>query len=145
MKSVRYDGAEITGVPTTFGGGAKPGSLEIVATNRVATPALRVTDERGDPVPSCFVVLFSVNPARWRAPHAQIPGPSIRDGVVTLGPTLPGTYLVAALTPADYLVLMNDGSRFEDLASVATRITFAEQDSRTQPLQVTRLPAAKGR
>ena len=71
VKSIRNDGEDITGVPTIFGGGAKPGSLEIVATNRVATPAVRVTDERGDPVSSCHVVLFSVNPSRWRTPLAQ--------------------------------------------------------------------------
>ena len=145
VKSIRNDGEDITGVPTIFEGGAKPGSLEIVATNRVATPAVRVTDERGDPVSSCHVVLFSVNPARWRTPVAQVPGPPTRDGVVTLGSTLPGTYLVAALTPADYFALMADGSRFEDLASVATRVSFDEKDARTHALQMTRLPAARGR
>ena len=145
IKSVRLDGLDVTGLPTNFGVSAKPGLLEILATSRVARPAVRVTDERGNPLSSYNVVLFSTDEARWKMPSAPIPGPPTADGVVKLGAILPGEYLVAALTLADYFALANDVTRFSDLASVAARATFVEGDTRTVGLHMTPLPAAKVR
>ena len=93
IKSIRYDGEDITSVPTTLGGGPGPGRLEIVATNRVAQPSVRVTDERGDPLSSFYVVLVSTDPLRRKGPPALIPGAKAQDGVLRLGALLPGEYL----------------------------------------------------
>jgi hypothetical protein len=130
-------------VPTNFADSTKTGLLEILATSRVASPSVRVTDARGDAPSSCQVALFSTNPSHWTVPPRWTPGPA-RDGVVKLGPILPGEYFVAALTPDDFSVLVNDVVRLADLASVAARVTFVEGDTRTLELQMTPLPA-KGR
>ena len=143
IKSIRHDGNDITNEPTTFGGGSRPGPIEIVATNRVAQPSVRVTDERGNPLSAFHVVLLSADRARRTGPPAWITGSKSQDGVVKLGALLPGDYYVAALGLDDFGILFNDVARIEDYISVAARVTFAERDERTLDLQLTRLPAAR--
>ncbi len=145
VKSVRLGGQDITGVPTDFGDSARPGLLEILATSRVARPAVRVVDERGELLSPHPIVIFSTDQARWKERPASIPGQPSADGLVKPGAILPGDYFVAALTPADYFAIIYDLTRLADLASVAARVTFAEGDARTIELRVTPLPAAKGR
>jgi hypothetical protein len=143
IKSIRHDGNDITNEPTTFGSGSKPGPIEIVATNRVAQPSVRVTDESGDPLSAFHVVFLSADRARRKGPPVWIPGSKAQNGVVKLGAMMPGDYYVAALGLEDFGLLANDPTRLEDYLSVAARITFAQRDDRTLDLQLTRLPAAR--
>jgi Carboxypeptidase regulatory-like domain len=142
-KSVRYDGADITNVPTDFGAAEGTGRLEIVLTDRVATPLVRVTDDKGNPLTSFTVVLFSPDPARWKGALPIPPDRPSREGVVKLPATLPGEYLIAALGAADSRVLFGDRERLADLASVATRIRLSEGDDRTIDLTPVTLPARR--
>jgi hypothetical protein len=143
VKSVRYDGRDITGAPTDFGVESTPRAIEIVVTNRVARPSVRVTDERGLPVTGYHVVLVPWDPTRWRDAILGSPPATSPDGVQQLGPRLPGEYLLAALSTADYLLLIRDPTRFDDLAPVASRVRLAEGDSRTYELRLTELPPAR--
>ncbi len=145
IKSVRFNGQDITGVPTNLGIEVRPGYLEIIATNHVATPAVRVTAEGGDRLSPYHVVLFSTNQEKWKVPPATIAAPESGADVVKLGSILPGEYFVAVVARSDYRLVTNDVSRLPDLASVAARVTFVEGDTRTLDLPITRLPAARAR
>ena len=143
VKSIRHDGNDITNEPVTLGGGSRPGPIEIVVTNRVAQPSVRVTDERGDALSAFHVVLLSADRARRKSPPAWATGAKSQDGVIKLNAMLPGDYYVAALGLEDFGLLMNDLTRLEDYMSIAARVTFAERDDRTLDLRLTRLPAAR--
>ena len=143
VKSVRYEGRDITGVPTDFGIASSPRRLEIVATNRVATPAVRVIDDQGQPVTSYQVMLIPADPARWKGAPWTIQRTPSRDGVLKLGARLPGDYLIAVLTWDDYRVLLREPARLESLAPVMSRATFTEGDDRTLELRLTKLPPAR--
>ena len=117
LKSIRHDGIDITNEPTTFGGGSKPGPIDIVATNRVAQPSVRVTDERGDALSAFHVVLLPTDRTRQKGPPPWITGSKAQDGVVKLGAILPGDYYVGALGLEDFGLLMNDLNRLEDYLS----------------------------
>lgn len=143
LKSVRYDGRDITNVATDFGAAARARRLDVLVTNRVAKPAIRVTDDAGHPVTAYQVVVLPADPARWNGVLAGLPDAPSRDGVSKLGPTLPGDYLVAAITPDDYRVLAHRPSRIDTLRSIARRVTFAEGDERILELHLTRLPSPR--
>ena len=142
VKSVRYDGRDIADVATDFGQ-ARERRLEILVTNRVAKPSVRVTDDQGRSVTSYQVLLIPANPARWRSAlwgASDVPSP---EGVLKLGVILPGDYLIAAVTWDDYRVLIRDPSRIDGLATIAQKVTLAEGDSRTVEVHMIRLPAAR--
>ena len=143
LKSVRYDGRDITDVATDFGMAPAERRIEILATRRVATPSVRVVDDLGHPATSYQVVLVPADPARWRGALLSVPRDPSGEGGQKFGPILPGDYLVAAVSWGDYLVLMRDRARLDGLASVARRVTLAEGDSRTLELHITRLPPAR--
>jgi len=142
---VRLDYWDINSVPTNLVDSTTPGFLEVIATSRVARPAVRVTDERGDLVSLYHAVIYPTNQSRWQMPPPHIQGQPSADGVVKLGPILPGDYLVAALVPADFLALVNDVARVRELAAVAARVTFSEGDDRTLEMKVIPLPGASRR
>jgi hypothetical protein len=142
VKSVRYDGRDVTDVATDFGH-ARERRLEVLVTNRVATPSVRITDDRGRSVTSYKVLLVPADPARWRGAlwgASDVPSP---EGVLKLGHIPPGDYLIAAVTWDDYRVLIRDPTRIDGLASIAQKVTLAEGDSRTMELHMTQLPAAR--
>ena len=143
LKSVRYDGRDITDVAADFGTAARERRLEILVTNRVATPSVRVTDDEGRSVTSSQVLLIPADPTRWQGALwgvSDVPSP---EGVLSLGHILPGDYLIAAVTSDDYRVLIRDSTRIDGLATIAQKVTLAEGDSRTVEVHMTRLPAAR--
>jgi protocatechuate 3,4-dioxygenase beta subunit len=140
LKSVRYDGKDITNLATDLGGAARERRLDILVTNRVARPSVRVTDDMGNPVADYQVVLLAADPARsngWLPEPSDAPS---RDGVSKLGTRLPGDYLIAAVTADDYRILVSHRERIELLRSVAQRVTLTEGDERVLQLHLTRLP-----
>jgi hypothetical protein len=143
VRSVRFDGHEVRGVPTNFAEVADRGRLEIVLTDRVAEATIRVADEQDNPVRSFTPVVFPVDRRQWTDPRVGASGVPLRDGTLTLGPLLPGEYYVAALEPADAFVVARDPARMADLAAVAQRVTLAEGDRRTVNVKITSLPARR--
>jgi hypothetical protein len=139
LKSVRYDGRDITYLPTDLAA-AQPGRLEVVVTSDVARPLARVTNDRGEERLDAMIVVLSADPARWPLQFMGMPSRQA-DGTVTLGTLLPGEYLVAALSVEDYQMVVRDRSRFAAVAPVATKVTFENGDRRTLALRVVPLPA----
>lgn len=138
-KFVRYGDIDITDRPIDLA--AEPRrELQIVLTDRVARPVVRVTSPDGTPAKRAAVVLLPADPARWKASrfgtHEQIE----RDGTAALGAVPPGEYLLAAVSGADRALLMHDPARIDGLASVARRVTIVEGDTRTFDVPLVSLP-----
>jgi hypothetical protein len=143
LRAVRFDGRDITGLPTDFTDGSGARRLELVLTNRVANPAVRVAVTAGGSPAIYRVALLPPDPARWRGGLTWVGKLPSKDGVVALGAIVPGEYLVAALPIEDSMAIMNDSNRIDDLASVATRVRFTERDTQTLDLVLVQLPAAR--
>ena len=140
VKAVRHGGREITDIPTDFGAAPPDRSLEIVATNRVAFASVRVTDEEGRPVTAYAVLLAPADRTRWKAGPVLLDGTPSRDGVLDLGPRLPGDYLIAAVPLEDYREVIRDSARFDSLERIARAVTFIEGNHPTVELRLTHLP-----
>ena len=145
VKSVRDGNRDVTHLPIDFGSRPAPGGLEIVLTNRVARPSVRVTDQQGAPVTAFQVVAVPVDPARRRVGTVIVPGipvPRIpsADGVLQVGAILPGEYFLAALSTEDAVMLMRDPERIDGIAGTGTRVTLEERDDRTFDVRLIGLP-----
>jgi len=143
LESVRYDGRDITHVATDFGSSPSPSRLEIVLTNRVAHPSVRVADDQGVPVISYQVVAVPADSSRWKLALGGVQKTVPADGVVKLDAMAPGDYLIAALPTYDFYTLMREPARIDDLARVATRVRLTEGDVRTFELRLINLPPAR--
>lgn len=142
-RGIRLDGRDITDLPTNLGGAPPRARLEIVVTNRVAVATVRVSDERGAPDRSYLTVVLPADPNRWKGTVWAVESVPSRDGVVALGPRLPGDYLVAAIPREDYSVLLRNPARIESLASVAQRVRLTEGNNPPLELRVVRLPEVR--
>jgi hypothetical protein len=140
VKAVRFDGRDILNLPTSLVGDTAA-RLEVVLTDRVASPSIRVTDDQGARVASCRAFLFSTDLRQLQTRAAGYEEASSAEGVVNLGHVVPGEYFFAALDEADARLVSIDRTRLAELASVATRVTLAIGDRRTFDLKVTPLPA----
>ncbi len=141
LKSVRYDGRDVTYVPTDFGARPDPARLEIILTKRVARALVRVLDEQGTPASSFDVVAVPTDPSRWALPFAFTAATRAEAALTKLGPMLPGEYFVVALSREDWLWLLSGRGRIDAIAAVGTRVTLAEGDTRTLELRIVSLPA----
>lgn len=141
LKSVLYDGRDITYVPTEFGSGTSPGPLELMLTNRVAQPTVRVLDGEDKPITSCHVIALPANPATWRLALGFVPSAPAPGDLIKLGPMLPGEYIVAAIPRDQVDLLFTDPTRVDALAALGTRVTLAEGDKRRFELRLVTLPA----
>lgn len=138
-KVVRYGDVDITDRP--FDLAAEPRrELQIVLTDRVARPVVRVTNADGTPAKRGGVVLLPADPARWNAPRFGPREHVERDGTATLDAVPPGEYLLAGITVADYALLMHDSARIESVASVARRVTIVDGDTRVFDVPLVGLP-----
>ena len=139
LKSVRSGGRDVSLVPTDFGA-ESDARLDLVVTDRVAQPSVRVADDRGTPLATFQVVAIPADPSRWRLGLQIAPGTPSPAGVVKLGTFVAGDYLVAAVPLEDFATLVRDSSRIGDLARIATPITLTQGDTRTIDLTLARLP-----
>jgi len=140
VRSVRYEGRDVNHVPTDFARGSSRSPVEIRLTNRVARPSVRVTDQQDAPLTSYELCVVPADPAAWQTGYIIVPGTPSADGVLKTGPLLPGEYLIAALSPADIVVLLGDPDRVNGLAAVGTRVTLSIDDNRTFDLRIATLP-----
>jgi Carboxypeptidase regulatory-like domain len=140
LKSVRYEGRDITYVPTDFASASSTSRLELVLTNRVARPSARVTDAQGAPVTAYHIVTIPADPARWKLWTAIVPDTPSADGALKLGAMLPGDYFIAAFSDEDFILLIRDRGRLDGMASIGTKVTLETGDTRTVELHLARLP-----
>jgi len=136
MKSIRYAGKEIIDTATEFKAGTDPSALEIVLSNRGATIAGRVVDERGDAVRGARIVVVPENPQRWGLFLDYVT--SSPSGAFRLGPQRPGDYLVVAVGPSGALPQPRDRARFAQLIAAGERVTLGENEERALDLTVVR-------
>jgi hypothetical protein len=134
IKAIRYKGADITDLPTTFTSSSDPGSLEITLTNHVANLSAHVLDADGRTVTDCSILLFPADPARWTTAASEPWTQKVQGDTIQIAPRRAGDYLVVAVSLEDYAWLPRDVSRLEKLATAARRITLAEGDKRTVDL-----------
>jgi hypothetical protein len=143
VKSIKYGDRDITDIPTDLASRSDDTRLEILVTNRVIMPTVRVLDARGAPAASYEVVALPAHAARWKQAglRGQVRGSVPKDGVIKIGPLVPGDYLVAAIARDDYLALLTEPTRVDQLAPLAIRVTFTERENRPLELHMTALPA----
>ena len=140
MKFVRHGDVDITDRPIDLATEPRR-ELQIVLTDRVARPVVRVTNADGTPAKRAGVVLLPADTARWNAPRFGAREHIGRDGTATLDAVPPGEYLLAAIAGADYALLMHDPARIESLASLARRVTILEGDTRVFDAPLVSLPS----
>jgi sarcosine oxidase gamma subunit len=141
LESVRYGARDILDVPVDFGADPAPARLDLVLTNKVAATRVRVTEADGSrPAISYHVILLPRDPARWQVGHFASPEEALSDGVLSLGPHLPGEYLIAAIPSGDYGILLMNSARIASLSSVAIPVTLVQGANPVIELRLTRLP-----
>lgn len=136
VKSVRYRGRDITGIPTEFRSG--PDEIEIVLTTRIARISGRVIDSAGNPAASARVVLFPADQARSGVRSLRSSATVRDDGSFTLPSRPAGDYLVIAMSGEDYDSL-GDEFPYSRIAPLAERVTLHEHERRVLDLRLTPL------
>jgi protocatechuate 3,4-dioxygenase beta subunit len=135
LKSVRYNGADITDVPVTFTTSGDPRALQIAVTNRGPVVSGRVFDANGQPFGDARIFLFPADGERRRRGGADAQAGD--DGSFSLGRQRAGEYLVVAVHDED--VRFDDRPDFDLLAKVAERVTLHEAEQRSLALRLIRL------
>jgi hypothetical protein len=138
VKTVRYRGQNVTGLPVDFTAGTDQKDLEVVLSTRAARVAARVVDDRGN-MAAARVYMFPVDVRQWSA-RSNFMTTGARDGVLTIGPVRAGEYFIIAVSPDtpgldDYGAGFNR-ERIEAFAKAAERITLAENEERPIELRL---------
>lgn len=139
-KSILYRGRDVSYIPVEFDGDPAH-SLQIILTNKTAELSGQVLDETGSPV-RATVVHFPADPARWRA----FQGPQVTtaaSGRYRIGGLVAGEYFVAALPQRESFDSRLSLQDYEQLATVAQRVTVLENERRTADLQLSTVPPRK--
>jgi len=139
LKSVRFGDRDITygGMDLTAAPGAR---LLLVVTNRVASPLVKVVNDRGEDIPASHAVAIPADPERWTREFLRYPMQPATGAVSKLGSLLPGDYYFTALSIEDFVVLMRDPSRIVSIAAIATKVTLEPGDTRLFTLRLVPLP-----
>jgi Carboxypeptidase regulatory-like domain len=136
FKSATLGGRDISDTPLDLGG-EDVGNVVVTFTDRPTELSGTVRDSKG-PDSTATVIVFPAQSALWEE-H----GPSPRrfrsaragtDGIYRLGSLPPGEYLVVGLRtgiPPDWM----DGGFLKNVAALATRVTIADGDKKTQDLE----------
>ena len=139
LKSVRFGDRDITYSATDLSGG--PGMrLQIVVTDRIASPLVKVVNDRGEDTPASQVIAFPADQARWAARFMRYPMTPASAAGSKLGAMLPGDYLFAALPLEDFALVLRDPSRLPSVAAVASKVRLEAGDKRTLTLRLAALP-----
>ena len=141
VKSVTFDGRDITddGLTLTSDGAVK--GVDIVMTNRLQTISGSVTNERGEVVNNVTVFLFSQDPDRWFARPWSTPSTVIgrpdQNGRYSIRTRLqPGNYYAVAVEYLDENRRSGDRSYLEELSKQAVRFSIREEESKALDLKI---------
>jgi protocatechuate 3,4-dioxygenase beta subunit len=135
VKSIRYRGEEIVGVPTDFKAGSDPSELEVVMSTRGAAVAGRVLDDRGEPVRDAEVFALPADPSQW-SPFQLAGASSSESGEFRVGPLRGGDYFIVSRSSSVRLRDPDDRSMLKQLMEGAERITLGNEEQRTVDLRV---------
>ena len=137
VKSIQYEGKDITNTPTEFKGSRDPSRLEVILSNRGGVVSGRVLDERGQPARGTRVILFPANSDQWE--NNEVSGSNVSvDGAFKLGPRRPGDYLAIAFYVSEQPANVSIREHLTQLAGSAERITLREDEERTIDLRAVR-------
>lgn len=137
LKSVHYNGSDVTDVPVTFTTSSDARALRITLTDRGPIVSGRVIDDKGQPFGDARVFLFPEDPQR-RHRGVSGEGMSAADGGFTLSRQRPGDYLVVAVHEDD--VSFDDKPDMAVLAKAAERVSLHEGEPQTLTLRLAKLP-----
>ena len=138
VKSIKYDGKDITDVATEFKASRDPSALEIVLSTRGAVVLGRVFDERGEPALAARVLIFPVNPALGHARGSE------RESLQQRARS--GSDLSAPVTISSWRSHVEPAPEFEDrermvrLVDAAERVALTHQEERTIDLRIEKIP-----
>ena len=137
LKSVTFNGADVTDSAIEFRGSAQSSGLQIVVTDRVSDVNGKVTTARGDVTRDYTVVVFPDDPAKWAFPSRF---------VKTARADQQGQFRIKALPPDDrYLAIavdyLEDGEGgdpqfLEQVKDRATRFTLTDGESKALDLKL---------
>jgi hypothetical protein len=142
LKAVLLGNQDITDVPTEFREEDST-HLQIVLTTRASEVGGTVTDDKGQPVANCNVVLFSEDMAGWFpwSSRFRTVRPD-RDGHFTIKGLRSGRYYAIALPPErSFAAQAIDAATFESMVKDATVLVLGDEQQRQVDLKV----AASGR
>jgi hypothetical protein len=135
LKSIQYEGKDITNTPTEFKGSRDPSRLEIILSNRGAVVSGRLLGEAGETARRARVILFPAHPEQWNERHVL--GVNVSPGgMFKLGPQRAGDYLLVAFDLSTLPLNLLDRERLARLAPDAERVTLREDEERTIDLRV---------
>jgi hypothetical protein len=141
LKSVRYNGVDITDTPVQFTTSSDASSLQIALTDRSAVLSGRVVDDRDQAVTGASVILFPADPQR-RRPASTATTPSADDGSFTIGDRRAGEYLIVAVHE-DEAPRFGERMNYELLAKAAERVSLYEGARGSITLRLVKLREAR--
>jgi hypothetical protein len=137
LKSVTFNGTDVTDSALEFRGSAQSSGLQIVVTDRVSDLNGKVTTAKGDVTRDYTVVVFPDDPAKWAFPSRF---------VKTARADQQGQFRIKALPPDDrYLAVavdyLEDGEGgdpqfLEQIKDRATRFSLADGQSKALDLKL---------
>jgi hypothetical protein len=138
LKAVLLGNRDITDVPTEFRA-EDSGRLQVVLTTRASELSGSVTNDKGEPIASCSVVLFSEDKASWFQSSLRFRlAYTGRDGRFDIKGLRSGRYYLIALprerAPSFQSV---DAAALEPLVKDATALVLGEDEQRVVDLKVT--------
>jgi protocatechuate 3,4-dioxygenase beta subunit len=137
LKSVRFNGTDVTDTGIEFRSGEAVSGIEVVLTARTTTVTGTATGSGGSPLKDYTVVIFADNPELWRMPNTRwVSGrrPD-QEGRFKFENLPPGTYHAVAV---DYIPSgeWNDPEVLERLKGKGRRFTLGEGGSETLDLKL---------
>jgi Carboxypeptidase regulatory-like domain len=136
LKSVIYDGSNVTDRAIDFGTSGELAGLQIVLTQRQTDLSGTVVDLRGNPIKDYVVVVFAEDSVHW-VPQTRF--------IRTSRPDQDGRFAIRGLPPERYLAVaveyLEPGEEtspetLEQLKSMATSLSLAEGETRTAELKL---------
>jgi hypothetical protein len=136
LKSVSYDGRDITDTPIDLRSGQQLSRVALTFTDRISEINGTLTNDHGDPSPEYTVLAFSMDVSHWQPQSRHI---------MTARPDQTGKFRIRGLPAGDYWVTTVDpaeqGEWFEptyldDHRLAAVRVTVGDGESKTQNFRV---------
>jgi hypothetical protein len=136
LKAVLLGDRDITDVPTEFTADDS-GRVRVVLTNRASELSGNVTDDKGEPVKFCNVVLFSEDRAAWFASSSRVRSNFPQGGRYNMKGLKPGRYYVIAL-PSERRINEHtmDAATLEALVREATALVLGDDEPRVVDLKL---------
>jgi hypothetical protein len=140
IKTIRYRGEDVFGVPTEFKTSADPNDLVVVLTDKGALVTGRVMNADGEPAAGAVVMLMPPDPGRTGVYFpGSIMGTTVGDdGTFRLPLVRAGEYSIVAISLEDAPRVSTASAQvaFARLARMAQRLILADREEKTLSLRL---------